>query len=124
MENEDGPFLPSGLSPEESRVYAMGFHLACRGANTQETYRDGHDAYWTCRREIGFFAFEMERVSVSEPAAIIRHTVMIWFNGKLVFNAWSAKTGPSGTLVGMVVTHVDGPWKYRLRRRFEADSAP
>lgn len=123
MGAHDRPFPPDGLPREETKLFRMAYELAYRKeCLTERSSVDGQGTQ-TAVRKLGAFHIEVE-FHVTVPENIIRYAVMVWYEDRLVFNAWCSKVGATGATVGLVVTCEDGPWKAHLRRRSEAEEKP
>jgi len=120
MAAHDRPFPPGGLPPAPSKIFKMACDLAYKREYLLEAYRVDDQTGQMALRKIGPFEIRVE-FEVGLGAQLMRYTVMIWHEEHLVFNAWCSRVGLDGTVVGDVVTDEDGPWKFRLRARSEAD---
>lgn len=115
MGARDRPFPPEGLPPEESKLFRMAYELAYRDHHVIEKGGGDGQGFIRAVRKIGSLEIDVE-FHITVPRNLIRWWIWVWQEGKLVFDAWSAKT-PDEIGVGMVNTCQGGGWRYFLRTR-------
>lgn len=120
MAARDRPFPPGGLPPAESKLFKMACDLAYKTEYLTEAHKAEGSAGQMALRKLGPLEIRVE-FEVGLETRLMRYIVMVFHDEHLVFHAWCSRVGTSGAVVGMVVTCEDGPWKYQLRVRSEAD---
>ncbi|HJV32927.1 MAG TPA: hypothetical protein VJ694_02765 [Patescibacteria group bacterium] len=119
MSAHDRPFPPEGLPPDETKLFRMAYELAYRNHHVVEKGSVDGQGFIRAVRKVGGLEIDVE-FHITVPQNLIRWWIWIWYDGRIVFNAWSAKA-PERPGIGIVETCLDGPWKHFLRTRHELE---
>ncbi len=119
MKARERPFPLSGLPPDATQIFQAVCDLAYKDQHLVERYSVEGQLGHTMVRKLGAFELRID-FETSRAEDLMRYTAMIFYEERLVFNAWCSKIGRTGVTIGQVVTFTDGPWRAHLRRRAES----